>query len=76
MELNYLGFLGSYEMLRLLKLHSSLKCHLLWTSLVVQQVKTYLPAQVEDMGSVPGPGRSHMPWSSKARVPRLLTRTP
>ena len=23
-----------------------------------------LPANAGDMGSVPGPGRSHMPWSS------------
>ena len=26
-----------------------------------------------DMGSIPGPGRSHMPWSSEALVPQLLS---
>ena len=25
------------------------------------------------MGLNPGPGRSHMPWSNKARVPQLLS---
>ena len=31
------------------------------------------PANAGDMGSIPGPGRSHMPWSNKARVPQLLS---
>ena len=31
------------------------------------------PANAGDMGSSPGPGRSHMPWSNKARVPQLLS---
>ena len=31
------------------------------------------PANVGDTGSIPGPGRSHMPWSNKARVPQLLS---
>ena len=30
------------------------------------------PANARDTGSSPGPGRSHMPWSNKARVPQLL----
>ena len=32
-----------------------------------------LPANAEDTGSSPGLGRSHMPWSSWAREPRLLS---
>ena len=31
-----------------------------------------LPANAGDMGSIPGPGRSHMPQSNEARVPQLL----
>ena len=31
------------------------------------------PAKVGDMGSSPGPGRSHMPWSNEARAPQLLS---
>ena len=31
------------------------------------------PANVGDTGLSPGPGRSHMPWSNKARVPQLLS---
>ena len=31
------------------------------------------PANAGDMGSSPGPGRSHMPWSNEARVPQLLS---
>ena len=30
------------------------------------------PANAGDMGSIPGPGRSHMPWSSQAHAPQLL----
>ena len=30
-----------------------------------------LPANAGDMGLSPGPGRSHMPRSNKARVPQL-----
>ena len=30
------------------------------------------PASAGDLGSTPGPGRSHMPWSNWARVPQLL----
>ena len=30
------------------------------------------PASAGDMGSSPGPGRSHMPRSNEARVPQLL----
>ena len=30
-----------------------------------------LPADAEDTGSIPGPGRSHMPQSRSACVPRL-----
>ena len=32
-----------------------------------------LPASAGDMGLSPGPGRSHMPQSSWARVPQLLS---
>ena len=32
-----------------------------------------LPANAGDVGSIPGPGRSHMPWSNKARAPPLLS---
>ena len=31
------------------------------------------PVNAGDMGSSPGLGRSHMPWSSEARVPQLLS---
>ena len=32
-----------------------------------------LPANAGDTGSIPGPGRSHMPWSNEARAPQLLS---
>ena len=32
-----------------------------------------LPANAGDMGSSPGLGRCHMPWSNKARAPQLLS---
>ena len=31
------------------------------------------PANAGDMGSSPGPGRSHMPLSNEARAPQLLS---
>ena len=31
------------------------------------------PANAGDMGSIPGLGRSHMPWSNSARAPQLLS---
>ena len=31
------------------------------------------PAEARDRGSIPGSGRSHMLWSSKARAPQLLS---
>ena len=31
------------------------------------------PANAGDTGSIPGPGRSHMPRSKKARAPQLLS---
>ena len=31
------------------------------------------PADAGDMGSSPGPGRAHIPWSNKARAPQLLS---
>ena len=31
------------------------------------------PANAGDTGSIPGLGRSHMPWSNEARVPQLLS---
>ena len=30
------------------------------------------PANAGNMGLIPAPGRSHMPWSGKAHVPQLL----
>ena len=30
-------------------------------------------ANAGDMGSIPGPGRSHMPWSNSAHEPQLLS---
>ena len=33
------------------------------------------PANAGDMGSSPGPGISHMPWSNSARVPQLLSQS-
>ena len=30
-----------------------------------------LPANVRNRGSIPDPGRSHMPWSNKAHAPQL-----
>ena len=33
------------------------------------------PANAGDMGSSPGPGRSHMPQSNYARAPQLLKTT-
>ena len=32
-----------------------------------------LPAIAGDAGLSPDPGRSHMPWSNKARAPQLLS---
>ena len=32
-----------------------------------------LPANAGDMGSIPGPGRFHMPRSSQGHVPQLLS---
>ena len=29
--------------------------------------------KAEDTGSIPGPGRVHMPWGNEVRVPQLLT---
>ena len=34
-----------------------------------------LPASAEDTGSIPGLGRSHIPWSNWAREPQLLKPT-
>ena len=31
------------------------------------------PTNAGDTGSIPGPGRSHMPQSNKAHVPQLLS---
>ena len=31
------------------------------------------PANAGDTGSIPGPGRSHMPRSNQARAPQLLS---
>ena len=30
------------------------------------------PANAGNMGSIPGPGRFHMPWSNQAHVSQLL----
>ena len=32
-----------------------------------------LPANAGDMGSIPGPGRVHMPRGNKAHAPQLLS---
>ena len=32
-----------------------------------------LPANAGDTGSIPRPGRSHVPWSNSARAPQLLS---
>ena len=32
-----------------------------------------LPANAGDTGSIPGLGRSHMPWSNAAHMPQLLS---
>ena len=34
-------------------------------------VKNPPAANVRDMGLIPGPGESHMPWSNEACVPQL-----
>ena len=31
------------------------------------------PANAGDTDSIPGPGRSHMPWRNEARAPQLLS---
>ena len=31
------------------------------------------PANTGDAGLIPGPGRSHVPWSNEAREPQLLS---
>ena len=41
-------------------------------SLVVQWLKNP-PANAGDTGWIPGPGKSHLPRSNKARVPQLLS---
>lgn len=41
------------------------------TSLEVQWLAVHLPIQ-GDLGSSPGPGRSHMPWTNKT-LPQLLS---
>ena len=43
----------------------------LGTSLVVQGLKN-LPANSEDTGSIPEPGRCQWPWSNEAHEPPLL----
>ena len=37
------------------------------TSLIICVVKN-LPVIAGNMGSIPGPGRSHMPWGNKAQA--------
>ena len=32
-----------------------------------------MPGNVGDMGSISGPGRSHMPWSNQVSAPQLLS---
>ena len=44
----------------------------LWASLVAQLVKN-LPANAGETDSIPGRGRSHIPWSSWDREPHLLS---
>ena len=33
-----------------------------------------LPANVGDKGSIPGPGRSHMPWNNQVSAAQLLSK--
>ena len=43
------------------------------TSLV--EADNNLPVNAGDMGSIPGPGRSHMPQTNWAHVPQLLSQS-
>ena len=43
---------------------------------MVKKKKKNLPASAGDTGSIPDPGRSHMPQSNKACEPQLLIRCP
>ena len=40
---------------------------------MLKRKKKNPPANAGDTGSIPGPGRSHVPRSNKARVPQLLS---
>ena len=58
----------------------SISNHLVYTLSILQfwdfpggAVVKNLPANAGDMGSSPGLGRSHMPWSNKACAPQLLS---
>lgn len=48
-----------------------LRIELSKTSLVA--VNNNMPAKAGDTGSVPGPGRFHMPWSNSAHAPQLVS---
>ena len=39
----------------------------------VSVVRNHLPANAEDVGSIPDPGRSHVPRGSQVHVPQLLS---
>ena len=42
------------------------------TGLPYGPVVKHLPADAGDTGSIPGRGRSHIPWSNEVRVPHVL----
>ena len=50
-----------------------LKVYLNWRDFPGGTVVKNLPANAGDMGSSPGPGRSHMPQSNWARASQLLS---
>ena len=61
------GFLSSLSMFKMVDLK------FLFRDLPGGTVVKNPPANAGDMGSSPGPGRSHMPRSNWARVPQLLS---
>ena len=61
-RMDWLDFLALYTF--------NLKSH--WQGFPGGSVVKNLPASAGDMGLIPGPWRSHMPWSNQAHVPQLL----
>ena len=60
--------LGWHSFAQILNINLYLHLGLSWGSVVEN-----LPASAGDMGSIPGPRSSHMPWSNEACVPQLLS---